>query len=119
MREDRLIEDRFVNASRAGGRVDEGRWRLGFGLMVGLVLCLIELLAIIILGVTTGIGLVLAVPFVAVVIVAALILFRAGATAVKTVCPVCNARFDEPKHLSEFDCPSCGSHLEAVNGVVR
>jgi predicted RNA-binding Zn-ribbon protein involved in translation (DUF1610 family) len=114
-----MREDRFINAARPGGRVDEGRWKLGFGMMVGLVLCVIALFAIIILGVTTGIGLVLAVPLAAAVVVAALVLFRAGAREVKTVCPVCNARFDEPKHLSEFDCPSCGSHLVAVNGVVR
>jgi DNA-directed RNA polymerase subunit RPC12/RpoP len=114
-----MQEDRFVKAKRAEGRVAEGGWRPGLGPLVGVVLCLIALLAVIILGVTTGIGIVLAVPLGVVIVAAALVLLRWTPGRAGVSCPNCGARVGVPEHITEFDCPACGTRLERVGGVVR
>lgn len=115
-----MQEDRFTRAKRAEGRADEGGWSPGVGQIVGVVLCAILLLAVIILGVTTGIGFVFAIPLVLLAIVVAVVLFRGKAPRAATVCPNCNSRVDVPSHIAEFDCPSCGSRLEVgAGGDVR
>lgn len=115
-----MQEDRFTKAKRAQGGADEGGWSPGFGPILGIVLCVILLLAVIILGVTTGIGFVFAIPLVLLIIVVAILLFRSKAPRAATVCPNCNARVNAPAHIAEFDCPSCGTRLEVgPRGDVR
>ena len=116
-----MEEDRFTTRKRdeGGADVDAG-WSPGLGQIVGLVLCVILVLAVIILGVTTGIGFVFAIPLVLLVVVAAVLLFRGKTPSVVTVCPGCNARVDAPEHIAEFNCPACGSRLEVgAGGDVR
>ncbi len=115
-----MQEDRFTKVKRAEGRQDEGGWSPGGGLILGIVLCVILVLAVVVLGVTTGIGFVFAIPLILLVIVAALLLFRGKTSRAATVCPNCNARVGVPAHIAEFDCPSCGSRLEVgAGGDVR
>ncbi|HEX8353624.1 MAG TPA: hypothetical protein VF611_12035, partial [Pyrinomonadaceae bacterium] len=99
---------------------DDAGWSPGVGQIVGLVLCVILALAVIILGVTTGIGFVFAIPLVLLAVVVAVVLFRGKPRTVSTVCPDCNARVDAPAHIAEFNCPACGSRLEVgAGGDVR
>jgi hypothetical protein len=114
-----MQEDRFIKAKRAEGRAGEGGWRPGMGQLVGAVLCVIAALAILILGVTTGLGLVLAVPFALVVVAAALVLSRWTPGRAAVACPACGARVGVPRHITEFDCPACGTRLERGGGGVR
>ena len=116
-----MEEDRFTKEKRAAGRAAEDvGWSPGVGQIVGLVLCVILVLAVIILGVTTGIGFVFAIPLVLLVIVVLVVLFRGRPPRAETVCPDCNARVNAPAHIAEFNCPACGSRLEVgAGGDVR
>ena len=116
-----MEEDRFVREKRAAGRAAEDvGWSPGVGQIVGLVLCAILILAVIILGVTTGIGFVFAIPLVLLAAVVALVLFRSKPRRAETVCPNCNARVAAPSHIAEFDCPACRTRLEVgAGGDVR
>src|SRR5215212_3796322 len=115
-----MQEDRFVRQRRAEGRVRDAGWSPGLGQILGVVLCVILLLAVIILGVTTGIGFVFAIPLVLLIVVVGVLLFRGGAPRAETVCPNCNARVNAPEHIAEFDCPACGTRLEVgAGGDVR
>jgi DNA-directed RNA polymerase subunit RPC12/RpoP len=90
------------------------------GQILGIVLCVILILAIIILGVTTGIGFVFAIPLVLLVVVVGVILFRGRTPRAETICPNCNARLNAPTHIAEFNCPACGTRLEVgAGGDVR
>src|SRR5919112_1960899 len=110
-----MQEERFTREARAAGRIDAG-WSPGMGQILGIVLCVILLLAVIILGVTTGIGFVFAIPLLLLVVVVAILLFRGRTPRAPTVCPNCNARVDAPSHIAEFDCPACGTRLEVGTG---
>ena len=115
-----MEEDRFVKQRRAAGAAQDAGWSPGMGQILGIVLCVILLLAVIILGVTTGIGLVFAVPLVLLVVVVGILLFRGHTPRAETVCPNCNARVAAPAHIAEFNCPACGSRLEVdADGAVR
>ncbi len=107
-----MQEDRFIRAKRAEGRQGEGGWRPGLGPLVGVVLAGVLLLAAVILGVTTGIGFLFAVPVGVVALVVALLMFRGKPARTETLCPNCNARVPVPGHIAEFDCPNCGGRLE-------
>src|SRR5688500_8971451 len=112
-----MEEDRFIKEKRAAGRAaDDVGWSPGVGQVVGLVLCAILILAVIILGVTTGIGFVFAIPLVLLAVVVAVVLFRGKPRRTETVCPNCYAHVNAPTHIAEFDCPSCGSRLEVGAG---
>lgn len=111
-----MQEDKFTKVKRAEGRQDEGGWSPGVGMIVGVVLCVLLVLALIVLGLTTGIGFVFAIPLVLVVVVVAILLFRGKTPRAATVCPNCNARVNAPTHIAEFDCPSCSSRLEVGEG---
>jgi DNA-directed RNA polymerase subunit RPC12/RpoP len=112
-----MEEDRFIKEKRAAGHAAEDvGWSPGVGQIVGLVLCAILVLAVIILGVTTGIGFIFAIPLVLLAAVVAVVLFRGKPRSVETVCPNCNARVGVPSHIAEFDCPGCGSRLEVGEG---
>ena len=111
-----MEEDRFTKAKRAEGSAGGGGWSPGLGQIVGVVLCVILLLAVIILGVTTGIGFVFAIPLALLVLVVAVLLFRGRAPRAETVCPNCNARVRVPEHIAEFNCPACGGRLEVGPG---
>src|ERR1044072_9507732 len=110
-----MQEERFTRAARAAGRIDTG-WSPGMGQILGVVLCVILLLSAIILGVTTGIGFVFAVPLVLLVVVVGVLLFRGKTPRVLTVCPNCNARVNAPEHIAELSCPACGTRLEVGGG---
>jgi hypothetical protein len=111
-----MEEDRFTRAKRAEGRADDGGWSPGVGQIVGVALCVILFLATIILGVTTGIGFVFAIPLVLLAVVVAIVLFRGKPRSAETVCPNCNARVGVPAHIAEFNCPACGGRLEVGPG---
>jgi hypothetical protein len=114
-----MREERFTREARAAGRADAG-WSPGMGQILGVVLCVLLLLAVLILGLTTGIGFVMAIPLVMVVVVVGILLFRGGTPRTATVCPNCNARVNPPSHIAEFNCPACGTRLEVgAGGDVR
>ncbi len=116
-----MEEDRLTRQRRdAAGAAQEAGWSPGMGQILGVVLCVILLLAVIILGVTTGIGFVFAIPLVLLVVVVAVLLFRGRTARAATVCPNCNARVRVPEHIAEFNCPACGTRLEVgAGGDVR
>jgi DNA-directed RNA polymerase subunit RPC12/RpoP len=115
-----MEEDRFTREKRAEAGAGGAGWSPGLGQILGLVLCVILLLAVIILGLTTGIGFVFAVPLVLLVVVVGILLFRGQTPRAETVCPNCNARVKAPSHIAEFDCPACGTRLEVgAGGDVR
>jgi DNA-directed RNA polymerase subunit RPC12/RpoP len=115
-----MEEDRFTREKRAEAGAGGAGWSPGLGQILGLVLCVILLLAVIILGLTTGIGFVFAVPLVLLVVVVGILLFRGQTPTAETVCPNCNARVNAPSHIAEFDCPACGTRLEVgAGGDVR
>jgi DNA-directed RNA polymerase subunit RPC12/RpoP len=115
-----MEEDRFTREKRAVAGAAGAGWSPGMGQILGIVLCVILLLAVIILGVTTGIGFVFAVPLVLLVVVVGVLLFRGKTPRAETVCPNCNARVNAPEHIAEFDCPACGTRLEVgAGGDVR
>ena len=115
-----MEEDRFTREKRAEAGAGGAGWSPGMGQILGIVLCVILLLAVIILGVTTGIGFVLAIPLVLLVVVVGILLFRGKTARAETVCPNCNARVGVPEHIAEFNCPACGSRLEVgAGGAVR
>src|SRR5215208_3628189 len=115
-----MEEDRFTRQKRAEAGAGGAGWSPGMGQILGIVLCVILLLAVIILGVTTGIGFVLAIPLVLLVVVVGILLFRGGTPRAETVCPNCNARVNPPAHIAEFNCPACGSRIEVgAGGDVR
>ncbi|HYE13820.1 MAG TPA: hypothetical protein VD968_05190 [Pyrinomonadaceae bacterium] len=108
-----MQEDRFVKAKRAaGGAAADAGWSPGVGPILGIALCALLLLGAIILGVTTGLGVLFAVPLGLLAIVVALVLLRGGRRAASGLCPHCRARIDFPSHLSEFNCPACGGRVE-------
>jgi DNA-directed RNA polymerase subunit RPC12/RpoP len=111
-----MEEDRFIRQKRAAGRIDDGGWSPGVGQLLGVVLCVILALAVLVLGLTTGIGFVFAIPLVLLVLAVGVLLFRGKPRTAATVCPNCNARVDAPAHIAEFDCPNCGSRLEVGPG---
>ena len=86
------------------------------GQILGVVLAVILLLAAIILGVTTGIGFLFAIPLVLLVVVVGVLLFSGSTPRALTVCPDCNARVNAPAHIAEFNCPACGTRLEVGDG---
>ncbi len=111
-----MQEERFTREKRAAAGVGGAGWSPGMGQILGVVLCVILLLAVIILGITTGIGFVFAIPLVLLVVVAVILLFRGKTPRAPTVCPNCNARVNAPSHIAEFDCPACGTRLEVGTG---
>jgi len=116
-----MKEEGYVKAKRAEGRMNEGGWKPGIGQLFGLVLGAILVIAAIILGVTTGLGLIFAVPLGIVGLALAMVVFRGGRTRrVASACPHCGAPVTVPSHISEFDCPSCGRRMETRDsGMLR
>lgn len=111
-----MEEDRFTKQKRAEGRADDVGWSPGVGQILGVVLAALLLLATIVLGLTTGIGFIFAIPLVLLVVVVLVIFFRGKPPRALTVCPGCNARVNAPAHIAEFNCPSCGTRLEIGEG---
>ena len=115
-----MEEDRLTRQKRAEAGAGGAGWSPGVGQILGIVLCVILLLAVIILGVTTGIGFVFAIPLVLLVVVVLVVLFRGKPPRAETLCPDCNARVNAPAHIAEFNCPACGRRLEVgAGGDVR
>jgi ribosomal protein S27AE len=115
-----MKEEGYVKAKRAEGRMNEGGWSPGIGQLLGLALGVILVIAAIILGVTTGLGIVFAVPIGVVGLVLAMLVFRGGRTRqVAARCPNCGEAVTVPSHISEFDCPHCGGRMETRDSGVN
>lgn len=108
-----MKEEGYVKAKRAEGRADEGGWKPGVGQLFGLALGAILVVAAIIVGLTTGVGFIVAVPVGIVGLALALLVWRGGRTRLVAVsCPHCGRPVVAPSHISEFDCPNCGGRME-------
>ena len=117
-----MKEEGYVKAKRAAGQTDAGGWRPGVAQLLVLVLGAILVIAAIILGVTTGVGLVVAVPLIVLALAAALFVFRGGGRTRRpaSTCPHCGAQVTVPSHISEFDCPHCGGRMETRDsGLIK
>ena len=82
--------------------------------LLGLALSAIIIIGVIVLGVTTGIGLVLAVPLFLVALTIPLLVFRgrSAANRVQSTCPYCGSAIKTPDHIAELSCPACGNKIE-------
>lgn len=117
-----MKEEGYVKAKRAAGGADAGGWKPGVGQLLALVLGLLLVVAALVLGVTTGVGLIVAVPLVVVGLALALLVFRGGGRTrrAEAACPHCGAQVTAPSHISEFDCPNCGGRMETRDsGLVK
>ena len=116
-----MEEEGFVKAKRAVEGESERGWKPGGGQMLGLALSLILIVASIILGVTTGVGLMFAVPLAVVAIGLAFLVLRGGAKPrmISAACPQCGAGVSVPSHISETSCPSCGARVELRGGRLQ
>ena len=115
-----MREDKHTAAKKAVAGVDAGGWKPGMGQLLGLALCLLLVIAAVVLGLTTGIGVLFAVPLVALVIVIALVLFR-GKKAPRQLagpCPFCGAPVKAAAHIAELDCPACSRRIEIRDGGI-
>ncbi len=109
-----MKEEKFVKDRRAVTGTNEGGWSPGVGGLLGLALSVILLIASIVLGVTTGLGLVFAVPVSVVAVALAFLTLRGRPSpAARTVaCPGCGARVRVASHIAEVACTSCGRQIE-------
>ena len=48
-----------------------------------------------------------------VAVVVLLALMRGGRKEAAGACPHCGAAFNFPSHMSEFNCPACGTRVES------
>jgi len=109
-----MEEEKFVKDRRRVTGTNEGGWSPGMGQLLGLVLSLILLIAAIVLGVTTGLGIIFAVPVGVVALAIAFLVLR-GRSSPETkgvACPHCGARVPVASHIAEVGCPSCGKQIE-------
>ena len=109
-----MEEEKFVKDRRQVTGTNEGGWSPGMGQLLGLVLSLILLIASIVLGVTTGLGIIFAVPVGVVALAIAFLVLR-GRSSPGTrgvACPHCGARVQVESHIAEVGCPSCGKQIE-------
>lgn len=117
-----MREDKHTAAKKAEVGVDADGWKPGIGQLLALALCLVLIIAAVVLGVTTGIGFLFAVPLVALVVIIALVLFR-GRKAPRQLagpCPFCGAPVTAAEHIAELDCPACLRRIEIRDGgIVR
>jgi predicted RNA-binding Zn-ribbon protein involved in translation (DUF1610 family) len=113
-----MEEDRHVKAKREAGAHDDRGWQPGVGQLLGVVLCLVILLAAIILGVTTGMGLIFAIPLGIAALVVGLIMFRGGSKRLTAPCPHCGAPVRFQSHIAELNCPSCHKRIEVRGGAL-
>lgn len=107
-----MSENRFTAEKRASGTPDAGGWSPGFGPLLLIVLGCVLLIVFIILGVTTGITFLFAIPFVLVGLGIAVLLMRGHVKKSARACPHCGERINFPPHMSEFNCPNCGNRIE-------
>lgn len=109
-----MEEEKFVKDRRRVTGTNEGGWSPGMGQLLGLVLSLILLVAAIVLGVTTGLGIIFAVP-VGVVAVALAFLVLRGRSSPETkgvACPHCGTSVEVASHIAQVGCPKCGRQIE-------
>src|SRR3712207_2888682 len=108
-----MREERFVKEHRLQTGTNEGGWKPSTAGLLGLALSALLIVGAIILGVTTGIGLLFAVPVAVLGIGVALVVLRGRASPRMhaTACPHCGARVEAASHLSEVGCPSCGRQV--------
>jgi DNA-directed RNA polymerase subunit RPC12/RpoP len=108
-----MSENRFTSEKRAAATSDRGLWAPGFGPLLLIVLCGVLLIGAIILGVTTGIGILFAIPVALLALVAAMVMVRGNLRKQVSTCPHCARRIDFPAHMAEFNCPACGQRIES------
>lgn len=115
-----MEEEKIVRNRKETEQTDDTGWKPGLGQLLGIVFILLLLLGAIIAGVSTGMGLVVAVPLVVVAIVAAFLVFRGGATprSRNSRCPYCGALVTTATHIAEINCPSCNRRVEFRKGVI-
>lgn len=113
-----MKEEDFVKARREQEGADDGGWKPGIGQLLGVVIALILIVGSIILGLTTGIGLVFAVPIAVVGIVIGFLFLKGGARPrmISAPCPYCGTTVVVPSHISEVGCESCGAQVEVRQG---
>lgn len=110
-----MREENFVKERRARTGTNEGGWKPSTAGLLGLALSGLLLVTSIVLGVTTGVGLLVAVPLAVLAIGIALVTLRGRASpAMRTLtCPSCGAGVEVASHIAEVSCPSCGTQVEA------
>ena len=113
-----MKEEAYVKARRAETGTNEGGWKPGIGQLLGLVIALLLLIGSIILGITTSLGLLFAIPLGVLALAVAFLIFNGGATPrmIRSACPHCGATVRVPSHISEVGCPACGAQIELREG---
>jgi endogenous inhibitor of DNA gyrase (YacG/DUF329 family) len=111
-----MPEDRFTENKRAAATPDVSQYSPGFGPLLLIVVCGVILIAAVILGVTTGIGPLFAIPVALVALGVAFVLLRGRRPRAASSCPHCGRRVDFPPHMAEFNCPACGQRIESPGG---
>ncbi len=109
-----MEEEKFVKDRRDIRGTNEGGWKPGVGPLLGVVLSLLLLIASIVLGVTTGLGLIFAVPLGLIAIIVGFLFLRGRASPdmIAAACPNCGATVRAPSHISEVACPACGKQVD-------
>lgn len=109
-----MREEGFVKERRAQTGTNEGGWKPSMAGLLGLALSVVLLVGSIILGVTTGIGLLFAIPLAVLAIGIAVVVLRGRASPESRTlaCPACGARVRAASHIAETACPSCGRRIE-------
>ena len=110
-----MREEDFVKERRARTGTNEGGWKPSTAGLLGLVLSVLLLIASIVLGLTTGIGLLIAIPLAVIAVGIAVVTLRGRASPeMRTLkCSSCGTSVSVGSHIDEVDCPSCGRQIEA------
>jgi DNA-directed RNA polymerase subunit RPC12/RpoP len=113
-----MKEESFVKARREQTGTNEGGWKPGLGQLLGLFIAVLLLLGSVILGVTTSLGLIFAIPVAVLAVAIAFLVFKGGAAPrlIRAACPHCGATVRFPSHISETGCPSCGQQVVLRGG---
>ena len=109
-----MREDKYTKAARDEAPQTRSGWSPSLGQLLGLALSSIIIILVIVLGFTTGIGLIFAIPLVLFALIVPLLLFRGPFTPnkIQSLCPYCGSQIKIPDHIPELDCPGCNKHLE-------
>lgn len=106
-----MEEDKHIKEKRAKMTPDRSLWTPSIASFIGIFLALLFIALAIVLGVTTGIGLLFAVPLGLLALVIVLMMFRGKFRNSAAVCPHCGERINFPSHMAEFNCPTCTGRI--------